>query len=269
MKILCPTDFSDNSKFACEYAVDLGNSMKAKIIFLSAYQVKQSALVLKSLDETIKSTTEEDLKEFTKSFKQKIKTSFEPEYVVVSGNTCDCIVNHADKNGVDLIIMGTKGSSGIINMLLGSVTSDVIKKSNVPVLAIPEITQYYLPDNTILLALDSKGINSDRSIQLLKRLLSNVDTTIDVLHVNIPGEKIELSKTAGKLVGIVSNIIEIDGLDPVEEIKKYVDDNNIGILVMVRRKHSYLETLLFETNTVAELFASNVPLLVLPEMMTN
>ena len=269
MKILCPTDFSDNSKFACEYAIDLGNSLKAKIILFSSYKVQQSALVLKSLDETVKNTTEEDLKKFAIPLKQKIKTGFDPEYVVVSGNASDSIVEYANKNDVDLIVMGTKGSSGIINMLLGSVTSDVIKKSNVPVLAIPEITQYYLPNNTILLALDSEGINCESSIQLLAQLLSIADTTIDVLHVNIPGEKIQLSKTSGKLASIVSNIIEVDGLDPVEEIKKYVDDSNIGILVMVRRKHSHLETLFFESNTVAELFASNVPLLVLPEKMTD
>jgi hypothetical protein len=58
----------------------------------------------------------------------------------------------------------------------------------------------------------------------------------------------------------------VEGDDIVYEIKKYVEDNEIGILVMVGRKHSFLERLFKDTNTSAELFTTNVPILKLPEL---
>ncbi|MBK7635809.1 MAG: hypothetical protein IPJ13_17150 [Saprospiraceae bacterium] len=68
------------------------------------------------------------------------------------------------------------------------------------------------------------------------------------------------------LDGLVNEVIEVDGLDPVLEIKNYVDNHDdIGILAMVGRKHTFLERAFVESNTISELFASNVPVLVLPE----
>lgn len=58
------------------------------------------------------------------------------EPVILEGNPADQIVNFAEKNDIDLIVMGTLGKTGIQRFLLGSVTENVVRHSKKPVLVI-------------------------------------------------------------------------------------------------------------------------------------
>lgn len=58
------------------------------------------------------------------------------EPVVLEGNPADEIVNFAEKNDIELIVMGTLGKTGIERFLLGSVAENVIRHSKVPVLVV-------------------------------------------------------------------------------------------------------------------------------------
>lgn len=265
IKILCPTDFSSNSEFAVEYAINLANDLKAEICFISSYKVPHTPGALRNLNEQINKAIWEDLKYFVEKFKGLFKNGSEPTLAVVEGNTSVSILNYANNNGFDLIVMGTKGSSGIANMIMGSITKKFFENSNIPVLAIPQSLKYQITRNTILLALDAHGINNEGSVRLLEKLKQVPDAQIDVFHVVTPNEKVKLAENTGKIAGIIRNIVVVEGEDIVYEIKKYVEENEIGILVMVGRKHSFFERLFKETVTSAELFATNVPLLKMPE----
>lgn len=270
LKILCPTDFSNNSKYACEYAIDLANKINASLTFITTYESGAITDSIRSIGEKIREATEEDLIYFVRSLKPLIKTGIEPEIKVIQGDAAGQVVYFSARSNFDLIVVGTKGSSGIINMLMGSVTESIISQSKVPVLAIPYGTKDELKGNKILLALDEKGISNETSLAFLKSLNQLPDTTISVFHVVIPGEQVKLNPRSGMLNGIIDDIVEVDGIDPVDEIKKYVDNHDdIGILAMVGRKHSFLERAFVQSNTIAELFASNVPILVLPEKVAS
>jgi nucleotide-binding universal stress UspA family protein len=58
------------------------------------------------------------------------------ESAILEGNPADEIVNFAEKNDIDLIVMGTLGKTGVQRFLLGSVTENVIRHSKKPVLII-------------------------------------------------------------------------------------------------------------------------------------
>jgi nucleotide-binding universal stress UspA family protein len=58
------------------------------------------------------------------------------EPVVLEGNPADEIVNFAEKNDIELIVMGTLGKTGIQRFLLGSVAENVVRHSRVPVLVV-------------------------------------------------------------------------------------------------------------------------------------
>ena len=264
LNILCPTDFSPNSEFAVEYAINLSNTIGARLTFITSYKVPHVAGALRALDEKIKEALDEDLRYFVRKFKDLITTGKEPEIVVVEGNTSVSILFYAKQHNIDLIIMGTKGSSGLANVIMGSITKKFFELNEVPILAIPFSSKELLTGNTILLTLDNKGINNEHSIQLLTALKNIPNTELNVFHVSSPNEKIDLAENTGKLIGIVDNIIEKDGIDAVKEIKQYVDENNIGIVAMVGRRHSFWERLFVESNTTAELFSTNVPILMLP-----
>lgn len=55
---------------------------------------------------------------------------------VVEGYPGDCIIEYAKEHGCDLIIMGSRGNSGLKELVLGSVSHYVIQHSSVPVLVV-------------------------------------------------------------------------------------------------------------------------------------
>lgn len=60
------------------------------------------------------------------------------EHHMISGSPADAIVRFAEEEGVDMIVMGTHGRSGLPRLLMGSVAEVVVRKSHCPVLTLRE-----------------------------------------------------------------------------------------------------------------------------------
>ena len=56
--------------------------------------------------------------------------------VLLEGHPADELIRYAEENGMDIIVMGTLGRTGIDRMLLGSVAGSVIRHSKVPVMVV-------------------------------------------------------------------------------------------------------------------------------------
>jgi len=265
MRILCPTDFSRNSEFAVEYAINLANSLNASVHFVSSFKVPHVAGSLRSLDVKIHDAVLEDLNYFAGKYSSLITTGITPTTEVVEGNTTPSILAYAEKMGIDLIVMGTKGSGGLSNMILGSITRKFLQVSDIPVMAINPETRYRLPDNSVLLALDASGIHNVKSVKLLKTICTLSDNSVDVIHVSDQNSNLSAEVLAPGLKDCIRKFEILSGSDPVMEIKKYAEANNTGIIAMVSHRHSFWERLFTDSNTISELNVSNVPVLVLPE----
>ena len=147
-KILIGIDGSDSSFNAANYAIDLSKKFNSGIILLSILpskihhgdssgvfgMVSQSYFndykigAEKWFKEIINQTENEDNIEANKKIKTDVITT--PFSIAAS------ILNYAEERDVDLIVIGTRGKSGIKKMLLGSVASDVVTYSYCPVLVI-------------------------------------------------------------------------------------------------------------------------------------
>ncbi|MBK9257008.1 MAG: universal stress protein [Saprospiraceae bacterium] len=266
MNILCPTDFSENSQFAIEYAINLTNVTGGKLHFLTSFTVPRSTGNFRSLDLEIRQTVEAELNEFVQPYLNLIKTGLEPVIVVMEGNPGNAILSYSERNHVDLIIMGTQGSTNLATLLLGSVTKKVFENTTVPVLAIPSIVRETLTGNRMLLSLDDAEVKNLKIFNLVRYLKDKLEVDLDIIHISKPDQMIAFSNnTTAALSDITREIIELVDEDPVSRIKQYVDNSDVGILIMIRRYHTFWERLFLQTNTTAELFASNVPILMLPE----
>lgn len=62
------------------------------------------------------------------------------ETTVVEGTSADRILEYARDEGVDQIVMGSEGRSGVSRMLLGSVAENVTRKARIPVTIVPSET---------------------------------------------------------------------------------------------------------------------------------
>ena len=137
-KILCPTDFSEPSKRAVEYALAMGKSFGGKIIFVHVVEpVINSAIMGHAI--TMAAQLEDDLESQAKTHLKELaeKQGYDNyETQVLRGKGSIEILDIAKKLDVDLIILGTHGRSGISHFLIGSTAEKIVRSATCPVLTV-------------------------------------------------------------------------------------------------------------------------------------
>ena len=137
--ILLPTDFSNLSLSASEYAINLAEQYSAKLHILHVLEKTPPILTIRSLDlseEKIIKTIEEDAQKKLDNVVKKISKNrnIEINALIRKGIDFEEIIKYSEKSKIDLIVIATHGRSGIMHTLLGSVAEKVIRLSKIPVL---------------------------------------------------------------------------------------------------------------------------------------
>jgi len=140
-RILVPTDFSDTATHALRYASDLARRTRARltVVYADAFipPVDYTATV-GGWDEysfvQLKGRAEEQLK---KDAKANIDPSVLYDTVIRVAPTLEGILAQARESGAGMIVMGTHGRTGFRRLIIGSVTEAVMRKAEVPVIAVP------------------------------------------------------------------------------------------------------------------------------------
>jgi universal stress protein A len=138
--ILLPTDLSEASLSAAEYAFDLAVKYNARVHILHVLEKTPPILTIRSLDlseEKIVKSIEKEAKESLKKIIERIADE-ESDIVsaIVKGIDHEEIVKYSRDQKIDMIVIATHGRTGIMYTLLGSVAEKVIRYSKCPVLVI-------------------------------------------------------------------------------------------------------------------------------------
>ncbi|SRR5579883_823198 len=140
-KILLPIDGSDTSFKAARYAIKMASQNGASIFCIYVIEIPTyglygsvGATAPTYYNEVVKSADEwfEEVKEVAQKSGVKIKT----ESLMNASSVPDSIVNYAAKNNIDIIVMGTRGRTGVKKLFLGSVASAVVSHAHCPVLVV-------------------------------------------------------------------------------------------------------------------------------------
>ncbi len=143
-KILAPTDFSDDSKNALAYAIELAQKFGSEIIVEHVDQPLSPVMIgdlSPGLDmSTVNRIAEEQrlmaLKELDQEIARLREAGIKARSLMRVGAPFLEIVNAAQSEGVDLIVMGTHGRTGLAHVLMGSVAGRVVNKAHCPVLTV-------------------------------------------------------------------------------------------------------------------------------------
>jgi nucleotide-binding universal stress UspA family protein len=138
--ILCPIDFSDQSRDALRTASKLAGSPPARITALYVHDPTIAGVeAIAFLDASLA-----NLRTEVRDFAAKVRSpSRAPatRYVVLVGNPSREILRTAARLRCDLIVMGSRGLGGFKKLLLGSTTDRVVHHATVPVLAVRSKTR--------------------------------------------------------------------------------------------------------------------------------
>lgn len=140
-RIVVPLDGSDSSFRAAKYAVTLANMANAEIIFMHAV-VNPPYVEYRAVGPMISTYIDEAKRQAEMWYvnagdlaaKNGVKFSTETILDIVSA--ADSIVNYAASKKADLIVIGTKGRTGLKRFLLGSVASGVVAHAKCSVLVV-------------------------------------------------------------------------------------------------------------------------------------
>jgi len=141
-KILCPTDFSENSEHALKYALALATLSQAKLQLFHVVEpinYPQSTELFEPVLDEVELTMKMEAA-FQKQLEDQV-SALKDEYSkitgkIVMGNTFLAIIQAARDESVDIIVMGTHGRTGLAHVLIGSVAEKVVREAPCPVLTV-------------------------------------------------------------------------------------------------------------------------------------
>ena len=141
-KIMLATDGSELAKKAVDTAIEISKLGQAKLYavhvislgdYYSSMPLSIDAEWIKAMEEHLRIEGEEAIA-YVENAGRAANVEVEP--VILEGNPANEIVDFAEKNDIELIVMGTHGKTGIQRFLIGSVAENVVRHSKKSVLVV-------------------------------------------------------------------------------------------------------------------------------------
>lgn len=139
-KILAPTDLSDLSCGGLRYALEMGQSQGAEVIVYYVIDLGDQWAVRREESGPVREMLERHRNMLDTFLREKFPNELnltEVRQVVEMGAAAANIIEKAEREGVDRIVMSTHGRTGIDHLLIGSVSEKVIARAPCPVLVVP------------------------------------------------------------------------------------------------------------------------------------
>ena len=278
--VVIPTDFSANAMNAIKYAVQLFKYERCIIYFMHVYadevynhDVVLTAKLFDEFKEKVASKTDKLLQELLVQVKEISPNPRHRYHVLpVFGSLVDAVNDFVDQENIDIVVMGTKGKTNDKTITFGSHTLQVLKYVQCPVLAIPENYTYTQPKN-ILFPTDYMLPYKRRELKLLYEIADSYRSEIHFLYIS-KFEKLCKRQEDNKLflegclclpkAKLLFNTVDND--DMPRTIKKQISDNNIQMLVMVNSRHSFLESILYQSTIDKIGLTIQVPFMVMQNL---
>ncbi|MEL6133176.1 MAG: universal stress protein [Bacteroidota bacterium] len=273
--ILFPTDFSDEAMQAFEFAVEMADQLGANIILYHAYHyaVTGEFFVVPELIERIHAEMKDQaLTEFQKYETQaraRVGSKMKLAYKVDQDFAVEGILRVIQEAKADMVIMGTKGGENVWQRWMGSLTSLVIERAEIPVLAIPaEMLQ--LPIRHILYATNFEE-QDQRIPALVPALAQQLNADLTCLHIRTlseveqPQTYQEAFEKMKESVGdqVTSECVVLHAREPWQGIEEYMQHHRVDLVVTLTRHHTLLERLFQRSVTREAALKSEWPILAL------
>ncbi len=267
-KILVPTDFSPIADNALDYAIGIAAKFKSELYLCHVFAFDRFNYNFDLPDDKqpYPKKLERKLKMNKQKFSEKIKQAEITIHTMVEKESIFSLFgSKVNELKIDMIIMGSKGASGVEKVVFGTVAGTALNWAKVPVLVIPP-SHSFRPLEHIVLAVDRNGIAANL-ISPLRKLALEFGANVTLLNVNTGSnrnthQEIDLSV----LEGIESTYREVLMSNSVNEsINDFVEKEDCDLLCMVRREKGFFESIFKKSITKAQVYDSQVPLLVLPE----
>ena len=183
------------------------------------------------------------------------------------GDLVDVVEKINKEKGIDLIVMGTKGSNLIRELLLGSDTDRLIRLSRNPVLVIPESIEFKKPEK-IVFATQLKECKNKEEFRKLIEIIKSFDAELLILNVykdTKPATDDFENRMKRELSGVKHTFFYVRNFDIADGISGFVKLNKAQLLAIIDHKASILSKLFSHSVKYKLTLSAELPLLIIHE----
>ncbi|MGB6151307.1 MAG: universal stress protein [Pricia sp.] len=277
--ILIPTDFSDNAWNAVKYGLEMFKKTRCTFYLTHVNPIppysgagtsvhttgdKFKTVILRQSKEKLCRLLERIQKEFP----QNIKHSFVP--VALYDFFVDAIKQESEIKKIDVIIMGTKGATGLKKVTIGSNTADVITRVKRPLLAVPENARF----NGFKEIAFPTDYHIGYDLNVLDTLIeiATINTSeIRIVHISKNGKELSEAQQINKdflhdyLVDVDHNFHSLTGQNLENAVQCFTESRDIDMIAMVAKNLNFFQRILFTPEVEKISYHTKVPFLVLHE----
>ncbi|MCK0178377.1 universal stress protein [Flavobacteriaceae bacterium S0862] len=277
--ILLPTDFSKNSWNAIKYALQFFEKSNCHFYLLHVNRLSNLASVDTSyittpeaIEEVQTKLAKKQLREFLKRISKELPHNKNHKFYTITDYNffIESIRNHVQEKSIDIIVMGTKGASGLKKFIVGSNTGDVITKVPCTTLVVPENAKY-TSIKEIAFPTDLALSNHIQTLKPISEILDEFDSFLRVLHINKKKENLNRDQQKYKELledyfnGYKHSFHFLTN-DKIEDaVQCFVESRDIDMIAMVAKNLNYFQRILFMPTVEEISYHTDVPFLVLHE----
>lgn len=275
-KILVPIDFSETSENAFVYALEMAKVYKAQLLLLHTFDLPfvdhqvvafNYADVYNTLQMTNSNQFEEEIRKLVDIAKRHDGAHVVTDHILMSGDLVENIKEVVKAENVELVVMGTKGTTGWFNSIIGTNATNVMSDVSVPVLSVSNDAEFQKIDTigftTLYREEDMHALNEILSMAKL------MEAKVKCLYVKtsdseFKGREIQFWENHYKHEADLEFFI-IPSEDVEATIEDFAENQSIDLLAMVTHKKSFFEK--YFTNSTTQLMSqhSATPILALHE----
>lgn len=273
--LIAPTDFSPASINAVNYAVDMALAIGATLHLVHMYQlpiaINEVPLPLQSIDE-IQHGAEERLQKLKEDVQHitsgKVNITSEARFGLVIdelGEVCKTLDPFA-------VIMGTSDNSAIEKLLFGNTSIAAARHLTWPVLCIPKGTEYGKGINKIGLATDLEKVEETIPFEIISNFVKAFDAELHILNVETHKKEEPVAEALEQTVVLGTAIRELNPKfhfienDDVEDgIEDFSEKNNLDLIIVIPKKHSFTEKLFRRSSAKQLVRESHIPVMCVHE----
>ena len=185
-KFLVPTDFSDTSKNAARYAVELAqDDPETTIILYNLYEK-----LAPGSDGSLLTETDEDRKKVLNQALANLEIELHEistvriQYVTEEGSSLvESVERYVRYNGIDVVIMGITGATRLEQIFMGSNALNMARQGVCPIIIVPPKAEFKKIKN-VLLASDFKNVKTTTPVAQIKKILDIFKPNLHIVNVD-------------------------------------------------------------------------------------
>lgn len=273
--ILCPVDFSRNSRDSYVFALEMAKIFNAKIILLHCYEtpVVFTELPLGAIPlnpKELYDNARKRLNKFVAAIKIAASKIVQTEMIISQGLASARTIETALEKKADWIIMGATGTSGVARLLLGSNALRVLKNAPCPVMTIPKGAKFKAFRKIVYATdLQEDNLNAANTLIPMAKKFGTEFLFLNIDNRLLMNEEKDYQKMKNRIASVIK-YSKVSGyvstqLNVVNGIQEFVKKTKPSCLAMYSRHHGLFGKITGASVTAKTVLKIKLPFISLPE----